>query len=609
MYKLISYFVVTVIVFLIISIALLLALSEPSIIKSIIRDFYALLLIGFIFSFSILFLIYKLNKKTHQLMLEIEKNKLNDSINVQNLINHQLELSNSLIIAQEGQKAKDIFLANMSHEIRTPLNGIVGFLSLLKDTEVTKTQEEYIDMCNISSKILLTIINDILDFSKMEAGKLELDRQPNRCKFELLKTAQLFEPQIRKKGLNYIIDIDDNLPDCLMCDTNRMKQVLFNIIGNAVKFTQKGEIIFSVKVLSQDEKQATIRYSIKDTGIGIPKEKQALIFEAFSQADKFINGKFGGTGLGVSIARGIIALAGGELKLDSESDKGAEFYFILTIEKCESISPTEHPKEDHYSHNPHEHTILVAEDNTTNQMLIDILLKNRFIDTEIVENGKLAVEEYCKNHRNYDLIFMDIQMPIMNGIDATKEIIKYEKENNIPHTNIVALTANAIKGDKETYFKAGIDNYLPKPIDMKNLDSILHKYLKTNSSSDSTLNREDFNGGDIVTYDVNNVAKEFGVEPKIILGLLKSFFNNFDNKKEALLNACKEKDFATIREISHTLKGSSGSIKLSLIFKLTAKIERFARDNDNNFDFTEGYQSLESFIQDYKDVLNHRNKV
>ncbi len=548
----------------------------------------------------------KLKELSEVLELEIKKNKEKDSLMINNLIEYQLELSNSLIIAKEGQKSKDIFLANMSHEIRTPLNGIVGFLALLRETNINEAQLEYINMCQNSSKILLTIINDILDFSKMEAGKFELDKQPNNCKFELLNTAKLFTTQIEAKGLKYFITIDQNLPDCLVCDSSRSKQVLINLLGNAVKFTSGGEIHFDVKLLSKTDTTARIRYSVKDTGIGIPKEKQSLIFEAFSQADKFISGKFGGTGLGISIAKEIVSLAGGELLLESDTGKGAEFYYILTLDICNQIIKNDLNTQKSLNM-LNKHKVLIAEDNKTNQMLIEILLKKRSIEVEIVENGKLAIDAYRKNPALYDLILMDIQMPIMNGIDATKEIIKYEIENHIPHTNIVALTANAIKGDKETYFEAGMDNYLPKPIDTNTLDKILSQYLIM--KNDEPVVENSFKNvdkdADKVQYDVEKVAEEFGITTKMVLKLLKSFFSGYEGKSTLLLQACKDKEFETIRTICHTFKGSSGSVKLNMIFELTKEMEQNAREENSDFAYIDTCNKLQILIQEYKNILNN----
>lgn len=559
----------------------------------------------------------QLKELSKELESQMNKSKEKDAIYINQLIQHQLELSTSLIAQKEGEKSKDLFLANMSHEIRTPLNGIIGFLSLLKQTPLSKQQKEYLEMSQNSSKILLTIINDILDFSKMSAGKFELDLQPNNCNIELARVAKIFTAQMEQKGLKFTVDIDKNFPLCIMCDSNRLKQVFINLLGNAMKFTKEGEVIFSVKVLEETEHKATIRYSVKDTGIGIPKEKQALVFEAFSQADKFIGTKFGGTGLGISIANNIIAMAGGKLQLKSEIDKGSEFYFVLTVQKCanelsliksekEMMYETIHYKENH---------ILVAEDNKTNQMLIEILLKQRGLKPTIVDNGQMAVDYYMQDPNKYALILMDIQMPIKDGIMATFDILDFEKTHQIDHTKIVALTANAITGDREKYFENGMDDYLPKPIDSKDLDSVLQKYLPIESIT--SLNLEDINNSEsldttildgeiseVILYDLGKVEKEFGIDRKTLFKLLKTFFQNFNDNKEELLTKCKEKDFDNIKKISHFLKGSSGSMKLEKVFQITQEMEYEALQKNAQFDWEEKVLLLEKSVEEYKAFLN-----
>lgn len=265
--------------------------------------------------------------------------KLSTSIqscfNHDKLKEHQTMLEVSLERSQSAQKAKDMFLSNMSHEIRTPLNGIIGFLSILEDMDnLNSEQKEYIDIINSSSDLLLNIINDILDYSKISSSKLKLDRVPSNCKKELSSISKLFATKIESKGLNFILDFDENIPDCIMCDKNRFKQILVNLLSNSLKFTQKGEIKFSAKLISKTSDTATIKYSVKDTGIGIPQSKQKIILNSFEQADNSITREFGGTGLGLSIVKGILELTNGELNLNSIVNEGSEFYFTVESKRC-----------------------------------------------------------------------------------------------------------------------------------------------------------------------------------------------------------------------------------------------------------------------------------
>ena len=524
---------------------------------------------------------------------------------IDTLITQQLELSNSLIIAKDTQKAKDTFLANMSHEIRTPLNGIVGFLALLRESKLDPKQLEYVTMCENSSKILLTIINDILDFSKMEAGKFELDLQPYNCKEELLQTAQLFTQKMEQKGLDFKITIDPNLPECVVCDTNRLKQVLINLLGNSIKFTHQGGVEFKIELLAKTEHKATIRYSVKDTGIGIPKEKQALIFEAFSQADRFIATKFGGTGLGISIAKNIVELAGGKLMLESEVDKGSEFYFILEPALCDHATKIQENNGSHSEYLYKDTHILVAEDNPTNQILIEILLKQKGITCTIAHDGQVAYETYKGDPSRFTLILMDIQMPVMDGVAATRSILEFETQNNIPHTPIVALTANAIKGDKEHYIANGIDGYLPKPIDKRAFESVLFEYLHNRAIEKSYTNDEihEENPKEDPTpplYDLALVARKFELEERAVLRLLQSFFKGYGEKKEEFAIACRALDFGTIRSFAHTWKGSSGTIELTKIYEITKEIESYALELDGAYDYVEKMNELDAVVGEYK---------
>ncbi len=394
-----------------------------------------------------------------------------------NILNDQKEqLSNSLEKEQELQKEKDQFLANMSHEIRTPLNGIIGFVNVLKDTKLTNEQNKYLDIINSSSELLLGIINDILDFSKISAGRLELHEEVHNLRNELENTLENFKLQANKKSLDFEINLDDDIPESLYFDSTKLKQVIFNLVGNAIKFTNNGKVVFSCKVLKQNFENVNLKFSIEDTGIGIPKDKLDAIFNPFTQSDTSTTKKFGGTGLGLSISKSIIETQGGILEVTSNLNKGSCFSFEVKLKKGEFNLEEKEPELpiqtkplDKKSH------FLVAEDNQVNQMLIEHILKDLGCDITIAKNGLEAVDFYVKNYNLYDMILMDISMPILSGEDATKEIISFEKANNIPHTKIVALTAKAFEDDKKEYINIGMDYYLSKPISLDKLKEIIKK--------------------------------------------------------------------------------------------------------------------------------------
>jgi signal transduction histidine kinase/CheY-like chemotaxis protein/HPt (histidine-containing phosphotransfer) domain-containing protein len=543
--------------------------------------------------------------KSFEKMAEKLSYSIQSCKNFSKLEESKIILSSSLQRSRESQKIKDQFLANMSHEIRTPLNGIVGFLSVLKETQLSSEQLEYVNIIENSSEVLLKIINDILDFSKIQAGKIELEKQPFNCKEEMANIAKLFDGTAGEKNIDFVVNMDQTLPSCIMCDKIRMKQVIINLLSNAFKFTQNGQIIFQTTKLRETEDKVSIRYSIKDTGIGISHEQQKVIFDSFSQADISTTRKYGGTGLGLSIAKGIVELAGGKLLLKSEPNKGSEFYFEIETSKCEPgvnafMSEIEVIPMDHVFENSH---ILVAEDNLVNQMLIKKLLTEKGITVTITNDGQEVLDTYMKDPKKYDLIFMDISMPVLSGVESTIKILEFESLHNIEHTPIVALTANAFASDKERYLSVGMDNYIAKPVDIKVLDKVLEEYLTPSGVAEIDLTIED-EVEESELYSIDSVAKELGVDNDFVKQLLKTFFAMVKEKVVELYSAIEEKDYPKIKALAHGIKGSSGSIKLDLIYKLTIEIESYAKNGDGTYDYKDSVELLEKYVQDYKDSLN-----
>ncbi|MCW7462402.1 PAS domain S-box protein [Leptospira limi] len=402
----------------------------------------------------------------------------------------KLELKHAKELAENAYSAKSEFLANMSHEIRTPLNGIIGYSDLLAETLVDTSFNEYAQIVKQSAHTLLNIVNDILDFSKAEAGKLQLAEEANDLKKLVLEAIKIMDIQAIIKGLDIRLFIDENIPQTLMFDSNRLRQVLLNLIGNAIKFTEKGFIECRlVRLDTSEENEVKIRISVKDTGIGIAKENQKKIFDSFTQEDFSTTRKFGGTGLGLAICKQLLSLMKSNLKLNSEVGEGSEFYFEIPfripehdpILQKESIVTTIESKGFSDS-NTKEQTIkiLVVEDNAVNMGLMKNFIK-RIIDDALIleaENGEEAIAVFQKESPN--LILMDIQMPIKNGYDATIEIRKIHKGKEIP---IIAVTAGIIAGEKEKCFEVGMNDYLSKPIQKENLKQMLLKWLDTINSS------------------------------------------------------------------------------------------------------------------------------
>ena len=369
--------------------------------------------------------------------------------------------------AEQADKSKSEFLANMSHEIRTPLNAIVGFIDILKGNIKEKESSEYLDIIKGSSHTLLNTIEDILDFSKIESGKLEIDKIDFDIKKELTSVIRLFDAKSQEKDINIIQNIDLNLPNFVNTDPHRLKQVMSNLLSNAIKFTENHKQI----VVSVIYENNNLTVTVKDEGKGIAKDKQEQIFTPFGQEDSSTTRHFGGTGLGLSISSELIRLLGGKLQVKSEFGDGSEFYFSIPIEIAKEIeSKSNFDNKRHFVGN-----ILLVEDNKTNQILMKIVLDELDLRYDVANDGLEAIE--CFKQNKYDVILMDENMPNMNGIEATKKILAIENQNLLSHTPIIALTANALKGDRETFLEAGMDEYLSKPLDTEKLRKVLAKFL------------------------------------------------------------------------------------------------------------------------------------
>ena len=374
-----------------------------------------------------------------------------------------------------AKKVKEEFLSNMSHEIRTPMNAILGFVKLLQKNTTDEKSLSYLNTIDSSSKLLLHIINDILDFSKIESGKLIIDKHPFNPKIELEDTVKLFSIMLKEKSITLVINSDKSFPDCLEGDVVRIKQIIFNFLSNALKFTQKNKHIYIDQ--KYDHIKNIFSVSVKDEGIGISKEQQSKIFNAFEQADGSTTRKFGGTGLGLSISNKLAHLMNGEITMYSKRGEGSTFTLSLPLKSCEkeSASYDKTVKEKALQDTQFVGNILVAEDNKTNQMLIKILLNDHGVTYTIAEDGVEAVNIY-KNSK-FDLILMDENMPNMTGSEAFRKIREHEDENKLSHTPVIALTANVMQEDVNKFIDMGMDDFLAKPLETDELKRVLNKFL------------------------------------------------------------------------------------------------------------------------------------
>ncbi|WP_258104438.1 ATP-binding protein [Marinoscillum sp. MHG1-6] len=393
-------------------------------------------------------------------------------------IEREEELKKAKDQAELASKTKEEFLATMSHEIRTPLNAVSGLSQILLSDTPKPEQIDNLNLLKFSADNLLNLINDILDISKIESGKLALEVRAFDFKYLVQNVKRSLDFRARENIVEVVQEYDKSLPETFIGDATRVTQIIYNLAGNAIKFTRKGKVFISVTKLSEDDKQCTMRVSIKDNGIGISQENQEKIFESFTQAEAGTTRQYGGTGLGLYITRRLLQMMDSEIQLISELGQGSEFFFDLTLTKSnEKIDITTDLEENVLPERSRNMKILVAEDNKANQLIIQTLLKKAGVQFTIVSDGKEAVEK--AKTKNFDLILMDLQMPIMGGFEATYEIRK-ETDTYFQRLPIIALTADAFSNIKEKAEAIGMNGYLTKPYNISDLYHLIDKYGKLN---------------------------------------------------------------------------------------------------------------------------------
>ena len=376
--------------------------------------------------------------------------------------------------ADNAVKAKAKFLANMSHEIRTPMTGILGFVEQLAKYEEDPKRIKQFNIIRNSGKTLLAIINDILDISKIESGKIEIESHPLNIHEVITETTDIFSELIKSKNLTFTKYIDDQIPSCVLGDQVRIKQIIFNLLGNAIKFTPSGgKVLIEIEY---DDSFSFLHCAVIDTGIGIDKEKLEKIFTPFEQGDATTTRRFGGSGLGLAISSKLIGMMGGKLRVESNVGEGSKFYFHIPLHPCPENDPherkTQTNTEENLLFNGH---VLIVDDQEFNRMLLSTILQQYGVTYDVASDGVEALNLY--HHNVYDAIFMDENMPNMNGIEATKQIRNIEKEYSSTHTLIIAVTANALIEDQERFLDAGMDDYISKPYSEEDILKVLNKYL------------------------------------------------------------------------------------------------------------------------------------
>ena len=383
----------------------------------------------------------------------------------------QASLRKAKLEAESASEAKSAFLANMSHEIRTPLYGVLGMIAVVLESELSEEQRQQLQLARYSGLLLHGIVNDVLDISKIDAGKAVLEA----CDFDLQaalgEVVSLMMPQARQKGLDLSLSYPNELPGWFRADPGKIRQIALNFVGNALKFTSTGSVSVMVDAVDASPGQVNVRIAVRDTGIGLSLEQQARLFEKFSQADSSTTRKYGGTGLGLAICKRLAEMMGGEVGVTSTPGAGSTFWAtlpLIPVARPETVTP---PQPAGTSRRQWRGRILVVEDNPVNQKILAHLLQRRGLTVDTAPNGREAVRMVLNTR--YSMVFMDCHMPEMDGYQATGEIRSHEERRAVPRTPIVAMTANAMAGDRELCLRTGMDDYVTKPLTVDELERVL----------------------------------------------------------------------------------------------------------------------------------------
>jgi PAS domain S-box-containing protein len=471
-------------------------------------------------------------------------------------------------IAENAVKSKQQFLSNMSHEIRTPMNAIIGFTKVMLKTELTAKQKEYLTAVKMSGNSLIVLINDILDLAKVDAGKMTFEKTPFKIASSLTSMLHLFETKIQEKNLSLIKRYDNDIPEVLLGDPARLHQIILNLVSNAVKFTTVGHIIFSVRMLSETKESVSIEFSISDTGIGIKDDKIDQIFDNFQQATNETNRVYGGTGLGLAIVKQLVEGQGGSISVKSVIDVGTTFSFILNFQQTdqEALLDAEFVKLDDEIKNI---KVLVVEDIMLNQLLMKTLLDDFGFERDIASNGLIAIEKL--KEKSYDIILMDLQMPEMNGFEATR----YIRNTMLSDIPIIALTADVTTVDIAKCRAAGMDDYIAKPVDEKILYSkIVHLVTK----SEPIIKTDSEEKADVYTTINLTYLKQISKSnPKIMMEMITLYLEQTPPLLALMKESFNTKDWVSLKAVMHKMISSFTIVGINADYtNIAKKLQQYA---------------------------------